>query len=41
LWKWRRASVVAGKKLVDRFSTKAEVAGGKSVTSSAEQPPTS
>src|SRR6516165_3876353 len=41
---WRQhagGSVIAGKKLVDRLSTKAEVQGGKSVTSSAEPPPTS
>src|SRR5215831_2726752 len=37
----RRASVVAGKKLVDRLSTKAEDQGGKSMTSSGEPPPTS
>ena len=37
----RRASVLAGKKLVDRLSTKAEGQGGKSMTSSAEPPPTS
>jgi len=36
-----RASVIAGKKLVDRLSTKAEVQGGKSMTSSGEPPPTS
>jgi len=38
--RWR-ASVVAGKKLVDRLSTKAEGQGGKSMTSSGEPPPTS
>src|SRR5262249_530429 len=37
----RRASGVGGKKLVDRLSTKAKVEGGKSVTSSAQPPPTS
>src|SRR5262249_44506612 len=36
-----RVRAVAGKKLVDRLSTKAAVAGGKSVTCSAEPPPTS
>jgi hypothetical protein len=36
-----RASGVGDKKLVDRLSTKAKVEGGKSVTSLAQQPPTS
>src|SRR5262249_12834332 len=38
--RWR-ASGVGGKKLVDRLSTKAKVEGGKSLTSSAQPPPTS
>jgi len=36
-----RDSRVGGKKLVDRLSTKAKVEGGKSLTSSAQPPPTS
>jgi hypothetical protein len=36
-----RASGVGGRKLVDSLSTKAKVEGGKSVTSSAQPPPTS
>src|SRR5262249_25665569 len=38
--RWR-ASRGGGKKLVDRLSTKAKGEGGKSLTSSAQPPPTS